>query len=232
MCKHSRISNIQKFHFNVVIHIVRKSKMTNNSLNGSPRVFGPRLLQYSQNVRFQNHLRFPKSIFSENSGFLWTTWTDLVSEIVHSWCWESWSHPPGPKTMEMMSFQMFPTWILKVTSPRRNRIILRSFLTILFFKIQSKNAPPPRPQSPQTPNPDLFPDVLQDPCFRKQRKKRKWSTVDGWHMSQHSAAPKATYDNIRKHKYARNMLFPRKTNKNEKLMNITVFNTLIHPIWT
>ena len=57
----------------------------------------------------------------------------------------------NPKLMKRMSFQVFPTWNLKVTNPKRSRIILRSFRAPLFLKSAMKMAPrPPRPLDPKS----------------------------------------------------------------------------------
>ena len=52
----------------------------------------------------------------------------------------------NPKIMRMKSFRVFPKWILKVSSPKRSRGILRNFRATRFLKIAVKMAA-------QTPNP-------------------------------------------------------------------------------
>ena len=52
-----------------------------------------------------------------------------ISKIKNHWFWESWSRSPGPKTMKTMTVRVFPTWIVKMTSPQwfRIHVVIRSF---------------------------------------------------------------------------------------------------------
>ena len=60
----------------------------------------------------------------------------------------------NPNILQMMLFWL-PKWNQKVTSPKRSRIILRSFKATLFLTFTIKMSPRP----PQTPKPD-FPRIF------------------------------------------------------------------------
>ena len=87
----------------------------------------------------------------------WNLKLCLRPEIKNNWSGESRSRPPGPKTMKITGFRVFPKWILKVINPKRSRIILRSFWANLSIISTIEMVP-------QTPNMPFFPDF---PDFHK-----------------------------------------------------------------
>ena len=66
----------------------------------------------------------------------------------NNWFGESWSRPPGPKTMKLKGFRVFPKWNRNVTNPEWSRIILRSFWATLLVEFTIK-MPPQDPFRPQ-----------------------------------------------------------------------------------
>ena len=92
---------------------------------------------------------FPNMIIFPNNHFVFflhlLKHLGVATKIESNWFWESWSRPPGPKRMTMMGFRVFLKWILiKVTSPKRSRIIIRSSRANLFIKLTIDPSPDPK----------------------------------------------------------------------------------------
>ena len=95
-------------------------------------------------------LGVPRNIIKKGFGFFLNDLKCLgVSKDKWYWCWETWSRPPGPKTMQMKAFRVFPKWILKVISSEWSRLIMWSFWAALII-ISIVQMAPQTPQDPKS----------------------------------------------------------------------------------
>ena len=65
----------------------------------------------------------------------------LVSPEINNFGFGVMDTSENPESMNMMDFRVFPTWNRKAIRPMSSRIILRSFLAILYNNIYHKNSP-------------------------------------------------------------------------------------------
>ena len=72
-----------------------------------------------------------------------------ASKIKNKWFWGSWLRPLCKKTMKIKAFRVFPKSVLKVTSPKWCRIILRRCWAIL-SRIFTVKMIPPDPLDPKS----------------------------------------------------------------------------------
>ena len=119
-------------------------------------MFGPTFSEKKKNFRFPQFWYFQKYYLPKVFRFFDYLEYPGVSKYKQHWCWESWKRPPSPKIIKMMTCWVYPKLILKVSSSKWSRMILRSFCAILLMKFIIK-MPPPAP-NPLDPKSTIFPD--------------------------------------------------------------------------
>ena len=89
-------------------------------------------------LKFSKLEQFPNNRFEMTLDFLRKVKELYRFKAQNDWFRGSWTCPPGPNIMEMMTLWVFVKWKLKVTSPIWSRIILRSFLPFQSSKHRMK----------------------------------------------------------------------------------------------